>query len=63
MRSEAQVLLQSIMAELAAAGEDRERLEAKSIYRILNYCPVEDGVSRIEENRPELGSDSPRSTS
>jgi hypothetical protein len=32
-------LLQSIMDEFAAARQTQEALEAKAIFRLLNYCP------------------------
>jgi hypothetical protein len=37
-----EALLASITEELAAAsGEDKHQCEAKSLFRLLNYCPPE----------------------
>jgi len=30
------------MEELAACGENKEQHEAKTIFRLLNYCPPEE---------------------
>jgi hypothetical protein len=35
----AEELLQSIMDEFAAARQTHEALEAKALFRLLNYCP------------------------
>jgi hypothetical protein len=32
-------LLQSILDEFAAGRQSREALEAKTLFRLLNYCP------------------------
>ena len=32
-------LLRSIMDEFAAARQSQEALEAKALFRLLNYCP------------------------
>jgi len=33
------VLLQSILDDFAAGGQLQEALEAKTLFRLLNYCP------------------------
>jgi hypothetical protein len=50
MSSRIQIMLESIMQELAAGEKDPDELEAKAIFRLLNYCPPEDGVTQIEGN-------------
>ena len=32
-------ILQSILDEFAASRQSREDLEAKALFRLLNYCP------------------------
>ena len=41
--------LNSIMEELAANEEDREEIEAKAIFLLLNYCPPEEFTPQTEE--------------
>jgi hypothetical protein len=35
----AEVMLASILEELAASEENQRQCEAKAIFRLLNYCP------------------------
>lgn len=49
MSSHVKALLGSIMEELAASDSDREEIEARSIFRLLNYCPREDGTQHFPE--------------
>jgi hypothetical protein len=35
----AEVMLTSILEELAASAENQRECEAKAIFRLLNYCP------------------------
>ena len=39
MKSYSRELLNSIVEEFANSGMNREDLEARSIFRILNFCP------------------------
>ena len=34
-----QLIIQSILDDFAASHQSREALEAKALFRLLNYCP------------------------
>jgi hypothetical protein len=34
-----ELIIQSILDEFAASHQSREELEAKALFRLLNYCP------------------------
>jgi hypothetical protein len=51
MSKPAEEILQSILDEFAASKQGREELEAKALFRLLNYCPpsgFETGVTSPE---------------
>lgn len=52
MSTHVKALLELIMEELAVSDRDRDEIEAKAIFRLLNYCPPEDGARRFLE-QPE----------
>jgi hypothetical protein len=39
MNKDAKAIIDSIMEEFAACRERNEELDAKSLFRLLNYCP------------------------
>lgn len=41
MNSDAEAMLASILAELAASAETQRKVEEKAVFRLLNYCPRE----------------------
>jgi hypothetical protein len=41
MNKDAKAIIDSIMEEFAACRQKNEELEAKSLFRLLNYCPPE----------------------
>jgi hypothetical protein len=43
----AEVLLASILEELAASAENQRQCEAKAIFRLLNYCPPREDVAEV----------------
>jgi hypothetical protein len=36
-----ELIIQSILDDFAAGHQSREELEAKALFRLLNYCPPE----------------------
>ena len=42
MSKSVEQILQSILDEFAASKQAREELEAKALFRLLNYCPPPD---------------------
>jgi hypothetical protein len=50
MKSPAEKILDSIVEEFATSGMNRPELEARAIFRILNYCPpLEVDVPLVEK--------------
>jgi hypothetical protein len=45
-------ILESIMEELAAADKSREAIEAKAVFRLLNYCPPDRDTLERESTAP-----------
>ena len=47
MNTAAEVMLTSILEELAASAENQRECEAKAIFRLLNYCPPTDDFAPV----------------
>jgi hypothetical protein len=50
VKKEAEVMLASILEELAASAESQRQCEAKAIFRLLNYCPPPDDAPPAPAN-------------
>jgi hypothetical protein len=51
MNKHAQEIIDSIIEDFAAGDGSREELEARSLFRLLNFCPVEPLLSKKERPR------------
>ena len=51
MNKHAQEILESIIEEFALCDSSRQEMEAKAIFRLLNFCPPVDAstISDLEE--------------
>jgi len=49
LHPDAEKFLSSIVDELVSAVKDREKAQAKAVFRLLNYCPVRDESPGCDE--------------
>ena len=53
MNKAAEVMLASILEELAVSAENQRQCEAKAIFRLLNYCPPGEDVAPLAAGAAE----------
>jgi hypothetical protein len=51
MNKRVQEIIDSIIEDFAAGNGSREELEARSLFRLLNFCPAEPPLSKKEGPR------------
>jgi len=49
MTDDAKLMLEAISAELAAGAAHQRQIEAKALFRLLNYCPSEAAAPPVEQ--------------
>jgi hypothetical protein len=55
MNKHAQEIIGSIIEDFAVGGRSREELEAKSLFRLLNFCPPEPPLAGKESQPKRTG--------
>ena len=52
-KSVEELIIQSILDDFAANHQSREKLEAKALFRLLNYCPLPDLEFKVRPFAPK----------